>query len=66
MGSVKTREGRNKTFDWFTGEIIPAGDTNTKLIAIGNLLHEDSLLMRLKERIDNNDIDGISVSFNNE
>lgn len=63
MGSVKTREGRNKTFDWFTGEIIPAGDTNTKLIAIGNLLHEDSLLMRLKERIDNNDIDGIYREF---
>src|SRR6266404_4684981 len=58
MNSVKTREGRNKTFDWLTGEIIPAGDTNTKRIIIGNLLHEDSLLMRLKELIENNEIDG--------
>ncbi len=58
MASVKTREGRNKTFDWYTSEIIPAGDTNTKRIAVGNLLHEDSLLMRLKERIDNDEIDG--------
>jgi len=58
MASVKTREGRNKTFDWYTSEIIPAGDTYTKRIAIGNLLHEDSLLMRLKERIDNDEIDG--------
>lgn len=58
MASVKTREGRNKTFDWFTGEIIPAGDTYTKRIVVGNLLHEDSLLMRLKERIENDEIDG--------
>ena len=58
MASVKTREGRNKTFDWYTSEIIPAGDTYTKRIAIGNLLHEDSLLMRLKERIESDEIDG--------
>jgi predicted phage terminase large subunit-like protein len=58
MASVKTREGRNKTFDWFTGEIIPAGDTYTKRIVVGNLLHEDSLLMRLKERIENDEVDG--------
>lgn len=59
MSSVKTREGRNKTFDWFTGEIIPAGDTNTKRLVVGNLLHEDSLLMRLKERIEDDEVDGI-------
>ncbi len=63
MASVKTREGRNKTFDWYTSEIIPAGDTHTKRIAIGNLLHEDSLLMRLKERIENDEIDGIFREF---
>jgi predicted phage terminase large subunit-like protein len=59
MPSVRTREGRNKTFDWYTSEIIPAGDTYTKHLAVGNLLHEDSLLMRLKDRIDNDEIDGI-------
>ncbi len=63
MASVKTREGRNKTFDWYTSEIIPAGDTHTKRIAIGNLLHEDSLLMRLKERIENDEIDGVYYEF---
>ena len=56
--SVKTREGRNKTFDWYTGEIIPAGDINTKRIVVGNLLHEDSLLMRLKNLIEQGKIDG--------
>ncbi len=63
MASVKNREGRNKTFDWYTSEIIPAGDTHTKRIAIGNLLHEDSLLMRLKDRIDENVIDGVFHQF---
>lgn len=59
IASVKTREGRNKTFDWYTSEIIPAGDIGTKRIAIGNLLHEDSLLMRFKDRINSKEIDGL-------
>lgn len=58
VNSVKTSDGRNKTFDWYTGEIIPAGDTYTKRIVVGNLLHEDSLLMRLKGLIGRNEIDG--------
>jgi hypothetical protein len=37
----------------FYGEVIPAGDRNTRLIIVGNLLHEDSLLMRIKEEIEN-------------
>ena len=49
MMSIKTREGRDKTFNWLTGEVIPAGDQNTKVVLVGNLLHEDSLLMRLKD-----------------
>lgn len=58
LDSVKTKEGRDKTFDWITGEIIPAGDRNTKIIFLGNLLHEDCLLMRLKEKIQLKQIDG--------
>lgn len=34
-----------------------AGDTNTRVIVIGNLLHEDSLIMRLKKEIDEGKID---------
>ncbi len=59
LNSVKTREGRNKTYDWFTSEVIPVGDNDTKIIVVGNLLHEDSLLMRLKESIENKKLDGI-------
>jgi predicted phage terminase large subunit-like protein len=52
LASTKTREGRNKTYQWLTGEVVPAGDRNTRLVIVGNLLHEDSLLMRLKEDVD--------------
>ena len=57
--SVRTQEGRNKTYDWLTSEVIPAGDKNTKIIAVGNLLHEDSLLKCLEQRIKNGEIDGV-------
>jgi predicted phage terminase large subunit-like protein len=59
IASVKTYEGRQKTYQWLTGEVIPAGDRNTKLIIVGNLLHEDSLLMRLKENIRDGLIDAV-------
>lgn len=52
MGSTRTLEGRNKTFDWFTREIIPLGDIDTRIILVGNLLHEDSLMMRLKKKVE--------------
>ncbi|MDD4931309.1 MAG: phage terminase large subunit [Candidatus Colwellbacteria bacterium] len=49
--STRTREGRDKTYNWLRGEVVPAGDKNTRLIIVGNLLHEDSLLMRIKDEI---------------
>lgn len=59
INSVRTKEGRDKIFDWITGEVIPAGNPNTKMVFIGNLLHDDSLLMRFKERIENKELAGI-------
>ena len=61
--SIKTREGRNKTYQWLKGEVIPAGAQNTRLIVVGNLLHEDSLLMRLKDEVENDTIDGKFLYF---
>ena len=49
--SVKSKEGRDKTFNWFNGEVVPIGDIGTKLVVIGNKLHEDGLMMRLKKAI---------------
>ena len=52
LQTVKTKEGRDKIEQWITGEVIPAGDKDTKIIYVGNLLHEDSLLMRTKGKIE--------------
>ena len=52
MASVKTRESRDKTHGWLRGEVIPARDRDTQLIVVGNLLHEDSLMMRLKQDVE--------------
>ncbi len=63
LASTKTREGRNKTYQWLTGEVIPAGDRETRLVIVGNLLHEDSLMMRLKEDVEKNRITGIFKQY---
>jgi len=52
MASVKTRESRDKTHNWLRGEVIPTGDRDTQLVVAGNLLHEDSLMMRLKQDVE--------------
>lgn len=59
LNSCKTIEGRNKTFDWFTREVIPLGDMGTRIILVGNLLHEDSLMMRLRAKIENKEMNGV-------
>jgi len=63
LQSTKTREGRQKTYQWLTGEVIPAGDRNTRLIIVGNLLHEDSLLMRIKEDIELGKLNGVFKEY---
>ena len=58
LASVKNRDTRDQTFNWFTGEIMPLGDPKTKLIVIGNLLHEDSLMMKIKNAICGDSLSG--------
>ena len=62
LNSVRTQEGRDKTFNWFTGDFIGAGTPQTKVIVVGNLLHQDSLLMRLKKLMDLKQLDGTYMS----
>lgn len=49
--STSTQKSRNKTFNVFKGEITLARGHNTRIIVIGNLLHEDALIMRLARAI---------------
>lgn len=44
---VRTSEQRRKTADWFWKAVCKAGDSYTDLVAIGTILHYDSLLAKL-------------------
>lgn len=59
INSTRTKEGRNKIFEWVTGDVLPIGDKNTLFFFVGNLLHSDSLLMRLKAKFENSPESGI-------
>ncbi len=63
LNSTKTLEGRNKIFDWFTREVVPLGDIGTRIVLVGNLLHEDSLMMRLKRKILEKELRGVYLWF---
>jgi predicted phage terminase large subunit-like protein len=63
IDSVKTQEGRNKTSDWLTGEVLPARGKKSKVIIVGNLLHEDSLLKRLQEKIEKGEVNGVYKEY---
>lgn len=57
--SVKTLEGRDKTYNVLVKEIIPTGSLNVRLVVIGNLLHDDGLLRRLRNDINEGRRNGI-------
>jgi len=63
IASTKTQDNRDKTFNWFTSEIIPAGDLHTKIVLIGNLVHDDSLMVRLREKIDAGEVSGVFKAY---
>jgi predicted phage terminase large subunit-like protein len=58
INSVKTKESRDKTFNWVMGDVMPIGDKTTKFVFVGNLLHEDSLLMKLRKNMEDGKMDG--------
>ena len=56
--SVRNQEGRDKTYRWLFAEVIPALDDKAKKVLIGNLLHSDCLLMKIKKQIESGERDG--------
>jgi predicted phage terminase large subunit-like protein len=49
LEKVQKKEYRDKTERWLRSDIIPAiEETNARLIVIGNILHTDALIARLK------------------
>jgi predicted phage terminase large subunit-like protein len=63
LESVKTKECRDKIFNWFTGEIIPAKGDNARIVIVGTTLHEDSFLNRIKKIISNGKAKGVYKEY---
>lgn len=59
MLSVRTKEGRTKTWEWLLGEVMPAGDIGTRVVIVGNLLHGDAVMPRLERAIKAGDVKGV-------
>ena len=58
LESVKNKETRDSTAHWLERDVIPAGDRNTNVLVLGNLLHRDDLINRLINKIDTNQLNG--------
>lgn len=51
--SVRNIDGRNGTYNWLAMDSIPAGDLEKlRVVLLGTLLHEDSVMMRFKNDIE--------------
>jgi phage terminase large subunit-like protein len=61
--SVKTKEGRDKTFNWVTGDLLPAAAVDAKIVFLGNLLHQDSVLMRIKKLMAEKKFSGVFKEY---
>lgn len=51
LQSAKTLEQRDKLWQFVNSELIPIGRPDTSYVFIGNLVHKDSVMMRLKNAI---------------
>lgn len=63
LEDVRTKEQRDKTYFWFLGDVLPAMGDEAKIILVGNLLHSDSLLMRIKKQIEDGSRSGKVLEF---
>jgi predicted phage terminase large subunit-like protein len=63
LNSTRTKESRDKIFNWFTSEILPLGTTETKVFVLGNFLHEQSLVGRLMAQINDGSRTGIAKKY---
>jgi predicted phage terminase large subunit-like protein len=48
---VRSPEQREQLAEWFNGALLKAGDTTTNIIAIGTILHYDSLLATITDTV---------------
>ena len=57
--SIATQESRDKIWSWLVGEIMALGDEETKIVFLGNIVHEDAVLMRIERSIQEGRMKGV-------
>lgn len=56
--SVQDKNTRVMLYKWFLNEVMSIGDEKTNIIVLGNLLSDDSLMVRLKKLMIHNQLKG--------
>ncbi len=59
ISSIFDQKESDEFYERFQREIIPLGGLGARIIVLGNLLSENSLIMKIKNEIDKNKIKGI-------
>ena len=60
---VRTKEQRDKSWQWLIGEALPAMSNDGKAVLLGNLLHSDSIMMRMKKQLEDGIRDGVLLEY---
>lgn len=61
--SARKKEQRDKLYDWVKGELMNVGDKRTIFLFLGNLVHSDGFMARLRKEIKTNAMLGYLLQF---
>ena len=61
--NTKYQHSRDKNFQWYSTELMTLGNEKTKYITIGNMVHYDAVIARLKYDMENNLRDGVFLEY---
>lgn len=61
--SVRDKQNREILFQWFIGEVMSIGDEKTNIVALGNLLSDDSFMVRLKKLMMHKRLKGMYYAY---
>ncbi len=63
VSAAEEENKRDETLQRFASEILPLGSYGTRIIVLGNLICQESLLMRLKKNIQDGSIEGVFRAY---
>lgn len=63
ISAAEERSVRDETLSRFSSEILPLGSSGTRIFVLGNLICQESLLMKLRNNIVDGNIEGIFRAY---